>query len=54
VSQNVEVMSGLCVKRVGNKAERKFEMRLGLVFGEPEKKAASRLRSHQIFPMFPR
>jgi len=27
----------VCVRPFGKKAERKFEMRLGLVFGEPEK-----------------
>jgi hypothetical protein len=30
--------SNVCVRHAGKKAERKFEMRLGLVFGEPEKK----------------
>lgn len=43
----------VCVRPFGKKAERRFEMRLGLAFGEPEK-TTSRLRLHQIFPMFVR
>jgi hypothetical protein len=41
----------ICVRRFGKKAERNFQGPLGLVFGEPEK-TTTRLRSHQIFPMF--
>lgn len=42
--------SDVCVRHAGKKAERKFEMRLGLVFGEPEKNNITVVEITSNFP----